>query len=214
MEHPVSGLFEIGVVAVSPDDDLDLEAFVGVGASFRLSGTIDGTLRAWTGVVAHMEQVEAETSGLSTYYLRIVPALWRATRRKNNRIFQHLTLPEIAGVVLAEWGIEPLLELDATSFPRFEYRVQYGETDFAFLSRILEEAGVAYVFRDPDLSTGAKTEPETKLVKFLLIPLTLLFVDSVELLHNMNLKPEPLYSESDFSIVSRPMTVRRLIYLL
>jgi len=164
VEHPVSGLFEIGVVAVSPDDDLDLEAFVGQGASFRLSGSLNGTVRAWTGVVAHMEQVEAETSGLSTYYLRIVPALWRATRRKNNRIFQHLTLPEIAGIVLAEWGIEPLLELDATSFPRFEYRVQYGETDFAFLSRILEEAGIAYVFRDPDLSGNAKTEPETKLV--------------------------------------------------
>jgi type VI secretion system secreted protein VgrG len=164
VEHPVSGLFEISVIAVSPDDDLDLDVFVGQGASFRLGGSLTGALRAWTGVVAHMEQVEAEAGGLSTYYLRIVPALWRATRRKNNRIFQHLTLPEIAAVVLAEWGIEPLLELDATSFPRFEYRVQYGETDFAFLSRILEEAGVAYVFRDPDLSPSAKTEPETTLV--------------------------------------------------
>ena len=110
VEHPVSGLFEIGVVAVSPHDDLDLDAFVGVGASFRLGAA--ASLRAWTGVCAHMEQVEAETSGLSTYYLRIVPVLWRATQRKNNRIFQHLTLPEIASAVLAEWGIEQVLELD------------------------------------------------------------------------------------------------------
>ena len=161
VEHPVSGLFEIGVVAVSPHDDLDLDAFVGVGASFRLGAA--ASLRAWTGVCAHMEQVEAETSGLSTYYLRIVPVLWRATQRKNNRIFQHLTLPEIASAVLAEWGIEPVLELDAAAFPRFEYRVQYAETDFAFLSRILEEAGIAYLLRDPALASSATPEPETAL---------------------------------------------------
>ena len=164
VEHPVSGLFEIGVIAASPLDDLDLDAFVGLGASFRLGASLPGAARAWTGVCAHMEQVEAETAGLSTYYLRIVPALWRATRRKNNRVFQHLTLPEIASVVLGEWGIVPVLELDTASFPRFEYRVQYGETDFAFLSRILEEAGVTYVFRDPDLPVNTKEEPETKLV--------------------------------------------------
>lgn len=164
VEHPVSGLFEIGIIAASPHDDLDLDAFVGQGASFRMGASLTGALRAWTGVVAHMEQVEAETAGLSTYYLRIVPALWRATRRRNNRIFQHQTLPEIAAVVLAEWGIEPALELDASAFSRFEYRVQYAETDFAFLSRILEEAGIAYVFRDPDLSGTSKEEPETKLV--------------------------------------------------
>ena len=164
VEHPVSGLFEIGVIAASPSDDLDLDAFVGLGASFRLGASLNGAARAWTGVCAHMEQVEAETAGLSTYYLRIVPALWRATRRKNNRVFQHLTLPEIASVVLGEHGIVPVLELDASSFPRFEYRVQYAETDFAFLSRILEESGVTYVFRDPDLSANAKEEPETRLV--------------------------------------------------
>jgi type VI secretion system secreted protein VgrG len=164
VEHPASGLFEIGVIAASPLDDLDLDAFVGLGASFRLGASEGGAARAWTGVCAHMEQVEAETAGLSTYYLRIVPALWRATRRKNNRVFQHLTFPEIASVVLAEWGIAPVLELDASSFARFEYRVQYGETDFAFLSRILEEAGITYVFRDPDLSVNSKEEPETKLV--------------------------------------------------
>lgn len=164
VEHPASGLFEIGVIAASPLDDLDLDAFVGLGASFRLGASPTGAARAWTGICAHMEQVEAESAGLSTYYLRIVPALWRATRRKNNRVFQHLTLPEIASVVLGEWGIVPVLELDASSFPRFEYRVQYAETDFAFLSRILEEAGVTYVFRDPDPGANTKEEPETKLI--------------------------------------------------
>ncbi|MFT3764692.1 MAG: type VI secretion system tip protein TssI/VgrG [Minicystis sp.] len=153
VEQRMSGLFEVAVVAVSPDDDVDLDALLGSGAVLRLGSTDAGaTFRAWTGIVSHAEQVDIDSAHAATYYLRIVPTLWRTTRRRNNRIFQHKSLPEIAMAILAEWGIEPAIELDLASFPRFEYRVQYGETDFAFLSRILEESGIAYRFRDPDPS--------------------------------------------------------------
>ncbi|APR86660.1 Rhs element Vgr protein [Minicystis rosea] len=151
IDQRMSGLFEVSVVAVSPDDDLDLDALLGSGAALRLGSADAGaSFRAWTGIVSHAEQVDIDAAHEATYYLRIVPALWRTTRRRNNRIFQHRSIPEIATSLLAEWGIEPIVELDLASFPRFEYRVQYGETDFAFLSRILEEAGIAYAFRDPD----------------------------------------------------------------
>jgi type VI secretion system secreted protein VgrG len=164
VEQRMSGLFEVAVVAVSPDDDVDLDALLGSGATLRLgSADLGGTFRAWTGIVSHAEQVEVDAAYVATYYVRIVPTLWRTGRRRNNRIFQHKTLPEIALSVLAEWGVEPTLELDLGSFPRFEYRVQYGETDLAFLSRILEEAGVAYSFRDPDVVNEGDAA-QTKLV--------------------------------------------------
>lgn len=150
VEQRMSGLFEVSVVALSPEDDLDLEPLLGSGAAFRLGSTDAGaSFRAWSGVVSHAEQLDIDEAGVASYLLRIVPTLWRTTRRRNSRIFQHRSLPEIAVAVLAEWGIDPLLELDPGVFPRLEYRVQYAETDFAFLSRILEEAGVAYSFRDP-----------------------------------------------------------------
>jgi type VI secretion system secreted protein VgrG len=162
VEQRMSGLFEVAVVATSPDEDLDLDALLGSGAVLRLGSTdAGGTFRAWTGVVAHAEQVEIDSALVATYYLRIVPTLWRTTRRRNNRIFQHKTLPEIATLVLGEWAIDPTLELDAASFPRLEYRVQYAETDFAFVNRVLEEAGVAYLFRDPD---PAQPEAQSQLV--------------------------------------------------
>ncbi len=47
--------------------------------------------------------------------------------------------------MLTEWQIEPELRLTA-QYLKHEYRVQYGETDFAFISRLLEEAGIAYFF--------------------------------------------------------------------
>jgi type VI secretion system secreted protein VgrG len=165
VEQRMSGLFEIAAVAVSPDDDLDLAALLGGGAVFRMGSTdAGGVFRAFTGVVSHAEQVEIDAAGHATYLLRIVPALWRTTRRRNNRIFQHRSLPEIAVAVLAEWGIDPVLELDAASFPKLEYRVQYAETDFAFLSRILEEAGIAYCFRDPPPGSAGQVDAQTALV--------------------------------------------------
>jgi type VI secretion system secreted protein VgrG len=148
VREEISGLFEVDVVARSPLDEIDLEGIVGHGAGFALeSGVAHLTTksRIWTGICSQMELVQAEPTGLSTYALKIVPALWRTTLRRNHRIFQHLTIPDIVQKVLAEWQIVPELRLTEAYLP-YEYRTQYGETDFAFVNRLLEEAGIAYFF--------------------------------------------------------------------
>ncbi|EYF05451.1 type VI secretion system tip protein TssI/VgrG [Chondromyces apiculatus] len=148
VREEISGLFEITILARSPQDELDLESIVGHGAGFALdSGVVHLTTsaRAWTGICSHMELVQVESTGLSTYALTIVPALWRTTLRKNSRIFQHLTIPDIVTKVLAEWQIVPEKRLSA-EYLKHEYLTQYDETDHAFVSRLLEEAGIAYFF--------------------------------------------------------------------
>src|SRR6185295_11201674 len=55
-------------------------------------------------------------------------------------------LPEIVVKVLDEWKVDHVLEIDSAAYARQEYRVQYGESDFAFVSRLLEEAGISYRF--------------------------------------------------------------------
>lgn len=142
----LSALFEVSVTAVSPADDIDFETIVGHAASFVFRGDATGRSRGWAGVARRFEQRVAESAGLSTYAISIVPQLWLATQRQDNRVFQHLTVPAIVREVLVHHGIEPVLELDASRFPVQEYRVQYGESDFAFVSRLLEDAGIAYRF--------------------------------------------------------------------
>ena len=74
----------------------------------------------------------------------------RCTQRRNNRIYQHLSVPEIVTSLLGEWDIDPAVRLDQGNFPRHEYRVQYGENDFAFVCRLLEQAGIIYHFEQLD----------------------------------------------------------------
>ncbi len=150
----MSSLFTASIWARSPDDDLDFETIVGKPASFRIStglrlGRVG--LRTFTGVCSHMEQQQAESSGLSTYFLRIVPRLWLLTQRTNHRLFQHLSIPDIVAKVLGEWKIEHLFKLHRGDHPDLELRAQYGESDFDFINRLLEEAGISYYFaEDPD----------------------------------------------------------------
>jgi type VI secretion system secreted protein VgrG len=145
----MSSLFEVSVRARSPNDDLDLGAFVGRPAALRVaSGSAVAGAQVWSGVCSFMEEEQAEPTGLSSYHLRIAPTLWMLGHRRNHRIFQHRSVPEIVGALLAEWGIEPVWRLERGPYPHLEYRVQYGESDLAFVERLLEEAGISFFFAD------------------------------------------------------------------
>jgi len=149
-------LFEIGLVACSRSADIDPARVLGLEASFSVTRGAD--TRTWTGLCTQLEQVEVDDSegGLSTYQLTIAPRMWLLTQRRNHRMFKRLSEPKIALQILAEWGIEPEVLLDLGGYKARECRLQYAESDFAFVCRMLEDAGITYYFR---VSTG-----ETRLV--------------------------------------------------
>jgi type VI secretion system secreted protein VgrG len=165
VHEAMNELFEVTVVATSPDDAIDLSAAVGKGAAFKLeTGNYMAStpVRVWAGVVAHMSQDHAEPQpGVSIYNVVIAPMFWRTTLRRNSRIFQHLTTPDIVKQLLAEWKITPVMKLKQ-EYKKHEYCVQYGETDFQFICRLLEDAGISFSFSH-DQTTG-KGEDITKLV--------------------------------------------------
>ncbi|WP_448671698.1 contractile injection system protein, VgrG/Pvc8 family, partial [Escherichia coli] len=82
------------------------------------------------------------------YRLTLVPHLAYLAQRNNQRIFQHLTVPQIVALVLEEHGIlaDAYRFQLGTRYPEREYCVQYGESDLAFVSRLLEEDGIFWFF--------------------------------------------------------------------
>jgi type VI secretion system secreted protein VgrG len=147
VDEQMSGLFEVRLVVRTRDPDLDFDGIVGQPASFQIHGgaRFGHRARAWTGICRTIQQVAVEEKGSSTYELAIVPVMWLLTQRRNYRIFQQVSEVDIVGTILGEWGVSMSTELRGTYRPR-EYRVQYGETDYAFVCRMLEDAGVSFFF--------------------------------------------------------------------
>ncbi|MDC0749256.1 type VI secretion system Vgr family protein [Polyangium mundeleinium] len=157
VRESVSNLFSIHLLVRSPDHSLDLGAAVGHPAGFRLHAGYahvqSGAQRTWTGIVARAEQAHAlqeisAEDGLSTYQIHIVPELWLLTHRQGNRIYQQLSIPDIIDRLLGEWNIQPTWRIERARYPKLDYKVQYRETDYAFLCRLLEEAGIAYTLSE------------------------------------------------------------------
>lgn len=147
----LSALFRVSVWARSPNPSLDLSSLVGRAATVTVQSPVVDALaprRSWSGLCSVVEQVSVEPTGLSMYRLELVPTLWRATQRSGIRIFQHLSIPDLVAKLLTEWQITPAWEIDRGRYPKLEFKVQYGETDFSFICRLLEEAGITFLFEE------------------------------------------------------------------
>jgi len=147
VEEAISNIFTVRLECVSALEDIDLSALVGNRASFELSWRPE---RVWHGICESAEfiRVSDDNEGLATYEIVVVPFLWRLGQRIQNRLFQHISIPDIVEKILGEWKIEHEWRIEALHYPPLELRMQYGETDLAFVSRLLEEAGISYWFVD------------------------------------------------------------------
>ncbi len=162
IDQAMSRLFRVEIVAVSTELNLDLEGVIGLDASCSVTQT--NATASLSGICLECEQIRVEATGLATYRLVIVPALWKLTQRTNYRIFQFLSELDIVKKLLQEWGIRFELRTNAGLHKPRKYRVQYGESDFDFVSRMLEDAGISYYFEDGDGGTTLVLDdaPETR----------------------------------------------------
>ena len=142
VDQAINENFSVSLLVLAKSPDVDFDDILGKDASFTLMGKVP---RVWKGICNHVEQDHTDEKGLSTYRLTLVPKLWLLTQRRNHRIFQQLSELEIVQQLLGEWGITPRLQL-AETYKARKYKVQYGESDFDFMSRMLEDTGISFYF--------------------------------------------------------------------
>ena len=139
----LSELFEFRVECLSIEQNIDFDSILGASCTVKMT-FYDGPDRYFDGIA-----VEAQTLGMrqDLYVYRIVlrPSVWLMTRTSNCRIWHETTALDIIKDVLSGDGID-YRPATTRSYPSLEYCVQYRETDFAFVSRLMEQHGIYYFF--------------------------------------------------------------------
>lgn len=146
----LSQLYDYHVEIASPDADIDLDAVIGKPALVTIEA--DDEPRYVHGIVSRFEMTGSGPE-YTHYGASIVPAFWTLGLRQDSCIFQAKSTPQILKQVLEEDGLAEGSDFRISaqgSYPPREYCVQYRETDFAFLSRLMEEDGLFYFFEHTD----------------------------------------------------------------
>ncbi len=149
-DEQISQPFRFTAELVSENHDLDLDKLIGQPACVRMAfGAGKGGNRYFHGVISRFRQLPARDR-FARYQAELVPWLWLLTRTSDCRIFQNMTVPEIIEDVFRKHGFSDFkLRLNA-NYTKKEYCVQYRETDFNFVSRLMEREGIAYFFQHTD----------------------------------------------------------------
>jgi type VI secretion system secreted protein VgrG len=150
----ISRLFSYELDLLAYDNDsISFQDIVGQKVSITLH-LPDGTPRYISGYVSLFTQGETDERQLFTnYHAQVVPWLWFLTHQADCRIFQNLAAPDIISQV---FNLSPFNDFRLSlqdSYPQLEYCVQYRESSFNFVSRLMEEFGIFYYF---DHSTPGK----------------------------------------------------------
>jgi type VI secretion system secreted protein VgrG len=141
----ISQLFHFDLDLLSENNAVKFQDLVGKNVTLRIFDA-DGEERYWNGVISRMSQ-GSQDRRLTTYRAQMVPWLWFLTRTADCRIFQNKSVPDIIQKIFSDLKFQDFeLRLYGSFAPR-DYCVQYRESDFNFVSRLMEEEGICYFFK-------------------------------------------------------------------
>ena len=140
----ISQPYRFDLELISERPDLDLHSLLHKSVFLSLSPAGNGI----HGLIYRVAQGESGKR-LTRYHVTIVPQMAYLTHRTDQRIFQHLSVPQIIARVLESHGIQAdayRFQLGPVVYPERDYCTQYDETDLHFVQRLCEEEGIHYHF--------------------------------------------------------------------
>lgn len=143
-DEAISRMFAFDLELLSENSSIAYDDIVGKSVTLRMTLT-DGSPRFWNGYVSRFVQGEQDSKA-SVYRARVVPWLWFLDQTADCRIFQNKTVPDIVKQLFKEYSYSDFEFRVKGDFVKRDYCVQYRESDFNFISRLLEEEGIFYFF--------------------------------------------------------------------
>ncbi len=123
---------EVSIVMMAGPELTDERHFSGIITKFSQART-------------HHGDVDASNDKWYTYHVEFRPKFWLTTKQSASKVFQEKTSKDIISEVLGDSGVTFEWKLQGDP-PERLYTLQYEETDFNFISRLLEHDGISYFF--------------------------------------------------------------------
>jgi len=147
-QEKISELFHFSLEMQSEDGALDFSAIVGKSATVTIE-LADGSKRYVHGIVGRFVQSGGDDR-FYNYSAELYPWLWLTTMSADCRIWQNKKVTDIVTGLFTELGFTDYKNATTGTYNPLEYCVQYNETAFHFVSRLLEDAGIFYFFEHED----------------------------------------------------------------
>ncbi len=162
VEESLSEPYVIDVYASTGASSFDGDDLIHTkaGVIFEVYGEKDASskkgVRAYHGLVTHMEHLKTvidEQKNLTHFFhFQMRSTFWMLMHGSDHRIFQEQSAMDIIQAILGENGASNFEVKASGGTGVREYCVQYGETHYDFVSRLLEEEGIGYYFTHTDSS--------------------------------------------------------------
>ncbi len=141
----ISRLFEFNLNLLSENNEIDFDGIVGQNVTISME-LPEGGKRYWNGFINRFVQGVSNSVQYAQYQATMVPWLWFLTRTSDCRIFQNKTVPDIIKQIFNDLGFSDIEDRLSGGYRTWIYCVQYKETDFNFVSRLMEQEGIYYYF--------------------------------------------------------------------
>jgi type VI secretion system secreted protein VgrG len=143
-EERISTPFHFSLDLVSQDNAVDFTQMVGKSVTLTIS-LAGGSQQYLNGIVGRFVQSGGDAR-FTSYQAEVYPWLWLLTMNSDCRIFQNMTAPDIIKQIFSNAGFTDFTDSLTGTYASREYCVQYMESSFAFVSRLMEEEGIFYFF--------------------------------------------------------------------
>ena len=140
LRDELSHIPELRMEFYSKDTSFDPKDVLGTKVTLKAENGF-----VFSGIVISVEDL-GHQDNIDLFAAEVRPWPWLLTIGSDNRVFQGMTTPEIVKKVFSVAGFTDVSDKTTASYEQREYCVQYGESNFDFVSRIMEEDGVYYFF--------------------------------------------------------------------
>jgi type VI secretion system secreted protein VgrG len=131
----------------------NMGSMLGSSVTVTMLGADKSTKTYFNGILTRISY-SGVSGGVYSYHVELRPWIWLLTRTQDCKIFQNMSAWDIIQKVISDAGFSGMQQdkrqNSAGATPVLKYCVQYDETAFDFITRLMEQFGIYYFFTHDD----------------------------------------------------------------